>query len=113
MVYNINEEPKLRVETALVNASSCRDLLSIDSLVKFQLVFKAEIMSSIFGQMKKRGCTNSTSSNLSAPRKKPGAINDVSPLQALPPPLSVETKGLVKKSSTQDLTIFTPSRRRS
>lgn len=112
MVYDIKEEPKLRVETALVNASSCRDLLSIDSLVKSHLVFEAEIMSSILDQMKKRGHTNSTSSSLSAPPKKPCAIKDVSPLQALPHHLSVETKGLVKKSSTQDLTIFTPSRSR-
>lgn len=47
MVYEIKEKPKLKIETALVNASSYIDFLSIDSLVRSHLLPEAEEMSSI------------------------------------------------------------------
>lgn len=60
MVYDMKENLKLSVETTLVNACLCKDLLSLSSLVESHLVSEAEVMSDILDKIKKRGRIDST-----------------------------------------------------
>lgn len=112
MVYEIKEKPKLKVETALVNTSSYRDFLSIDSLVRSHLLPEVEEMSSILDQIKKCSHTDCAPSSSFAPPRKSSISKGASHIRALPPP-AVETKGLVEKSSTQELVVSAPSKSRS
>lgn len=114
LVYKIKEKPKLRVETTLVNASLYRDLLSIDSLVNSRLVpATSEEMSNILDQIKKRSHTDCAPSNSSIPPKKSGATRDVSLIRVLPPPPSVETEGIIEKSSAKIPVVSAPSKSQS
>lgn len=114
MPYEIKEKVKLQVETMLVNVSSYRDMLSIDSLVNSHLVSTAsEEISNILDQIKKHGLTDCTPSSSSTSSKKPSTSKTASPIRALPSPPIGETKGLVGKSSTHDLVHYAPSRCRS
>lgn len=88
------------VETTLFNASSYRDMLSIDNQVNSHLVSKAEDMSSILDCIKKRGRTNCVLTSSSTPSKKPSATKGAFPSRALPLPTFGETEGLVEKSLT-------------
>lgn len=112
MVYKIKEKPKLKIETALVNASSYIDFLSIDSLVRSHLLPEAEEMSSILDQMKKCSHTDYAPNSSFALPMKLSISKGASHIQALPPP-PVETEGLVEKSSTQELAVSTPLKSRS
>lgn len=113
MVYEIKEKPKLQVKTTLVDTSSYRDLLSIDSLVRSHLIPEAEKMISILDRMKKRSHTDCAPSSSSAPPKKPSISKGASHIRALPSPPAIKTKGLVKKFSTLELSASAPSKSRS
>lgn len=82
LVYEIKGKPELRVETAVVNASSYKDLLSIDNLVNSRLVPGAsEEMSGILEQMKKCGRIDCAPSSSSAPSKKSQSSKAISPFK--------------------------------
>lgn len=101
MVYEIKDKQKLQVETTLVNATSYRDLLSIDCLINSNLISVVEDMSSILDWMKKCDRTDCAPSSSSDPPKKPSVTKVTFLIRALPiPPHSVESEGLVEKSST-------------
>lgn len=71
LIYKIKEKPELHVETALANASSYRDLLSINNLVNSHLIYgTSEDMSSILERMKKCSRTDYTPSSSIAPLKR-------------------------------------------
>lgn len=114
LVYRIKGKPELRVETAVVNASSYKDLLSIDNLVNSRLVPEAsKEMSGILDQMKKRGHIDCALSSSSAPSKKSQSSKAISPVQALHLPSSGESEDLMEKSSAYELAPSAPSRTRS
>lgn len=114
LVYEIKGKPELRVETAVVNASSYKDLLSIDNLVNSRLVPGAsEEMSGILEQMKKHGRIDCAPSSSSAPSKKSQSSKAISPVQALHLHSSGESKDLMEKSSACELAPSAPSRTRS
>ena len=88
MVSRLDDDPLLKVETALVNASTYRDLLSPTNLLGSCLVDVVSGMDNkiLSATLRKRARVSSDSSNAPSPLKK----NNVSPSNALalalPPP---------------------------
>lgn len=81
LIYKIKKKPELHVETTLANASSYRDLLSINNLVNSDIVSStSEDMSSILERMKKCSRTDYTPSSSSAPLKRSRSSKVVSPV---------------------------------
>ncbi|XP_024039578.1 uncharacterized protein LOC112098170 [Citrus clementina] len=88
LIKGLEDRPLLQVETALVNASTCQDLLSSTSLVGSGLVdIVAGIDNKILNAMsRKRGRAPSSSSNPPPPPKKTSVGPSKAPVPALPPP---------------------------
>ncbi|KAH9721958.1 protein NEN1 [Citrus sinensis] len=88
LIGGLEDRPLLQVETALLNASTCQDLLSPTSLVGSGLVDIAAGMDSkiLSAMTRKRGRASSSSSNPPPPPKKPSVGPSKTPVPALPPP---------------------------
>ncbi|XP_052295861.1 uncharacterized protein LOC127901872 [Citrus sinensis] len=88
LIGGLEDRPLLQVETALLNASTCQDLLSPTSLVGSGLVdIAAGMDNKILSVMsRKRGRAASSSSNSPPPPKKPSVGPSKAPVPALPPP---------------------------
>ncbi|XP_024047977.1 uncharacterized protein LOC112101550 [Citrus clementina] len=88
LIGGLENRPLLQVETALVNASTCQDLLSPTSLVGSGLVdITAGMDNKILSAMtKKRGRAPSSSSNPPPPLKKVSVGPSKASVPALPPP---------------------------
>ena len=88
LVSKLDDEPLLKVETALVNASNCQDLLSPTSLVESRLVdVAAGIDNKILSAMsRKRTRGSGESNNAPSPQKKSNTGHSKTPAPALPPP---------------------------
>ncbi|XP_024039206.1 uncharacterized protein LOC112097846 [Citrus clementina] len=88
LIGGLEDRPLLQVETALLNASTCQDLLSPTSLVGSGLVdIAAGMDNKILSVMsRKRGRAASSSSNPPPPPKKPSVGPSKAPVPALPPP---------------------------
>ncbi|XP_052291913.1 uncharacterized protein LOC127900751 [Citrus sinensis] len=87
LIKELEDRPLLQVETALVNASTCQDLLSSTNLVGLRLVdVAAETDNKILSAMtRKRGWAPSSSSN-PPPSKKTNVCPPKASVPALPPP---------------------------
>ncbi|XP_024046494.1 uncharacterized protein LOC112100864 [Citrus clementina] len=88
LIGGLEDRPLLQVETALVNASTCQDLLSPTNLVGSGLVDIAAGMDNkiLSAMSRKRGRAPSSSSNPPPPPKKPTVGPSKAPVPALPPP---------------------------
>ena len=88
MIGGLEDRPLLQVETALVNASTCQDLLSPANLVGSGLVDIAAGMDNkiLSAMSRKRGRAPSSSSNPPPPSKKPTVGPSKAPVPVLPPP---------------------------
>ncbi|XP_024034804.1 uncharacterized protein LOC102627882 [Citrus sinensis] len=88
LVKDLEDRPLLQVETALLNASTCQDLLSPTNLVGSRLVDIATGMDNkiLSALSRKRGRAPSSSSNPPPPPKKPSVGPSKAPVPALPPP---------------------------
>ncbi|XP_024039523.1 uncharacterized protein LOC112098134 [Citrus clementina] len=88
LIGGLEDRPLLQVETALLNASTCQDLLSPTNLVGSGLVDIAAGMDNkiLSAMSRKRGRAPSSSSNLPPPPKKPSVGPSKAPVPALPPP---------------------------
>ncbi|GAY64497.1 hypothetical protein CUMW_234040 [Citrus unshiu] len=88
LVKDLENRPLLQVETALLNASTCQDLLSPTNLVGSGLVDIAAGMDNkiLSAMSRKRGRAPSSSSNPPPPPKKPSVGPFKAPVPALPPP---------------------------
>ncbi|XP_015382140.2 uncharacterized protein LOC107175245 [Citrus sinensis] len=103
LVKDLEDRPLLQVETALVNASTCQDLLSPTNLVGSSLVdITAGMDNKILSAMsRKRGRAPSSSSNPPPPPKKVSVGPSKASVPVLPPPppcKSVEEKTTNKSS---------------
>lgn len=87
MVKDLEDRPLLQVETALVNASTCQDLLSPTNLVGSGLVDIATGMDNkiLSAMSRKRGRAPSSSSNPPPPKKTSVGPSNA-PVPTLPPP---------------------------
>ncbi|XP_024041936.1 uncharacterized protein LOC107174313 [Citrus sinensis] len=88
LVKDLEDRPLLHVETALLNTSTCQDLLSPTSLVGSGLVDIAAGMDNkiLSAMSRKRGRAPSSSSNPPSLPKKPSVGPSKAPVPALPPP---------------------------
>ncbi|XP_052297289.1 uncharacterized protein LOC107178889 [Citrus sinensis] len=88
LVKDLEDRPLLQVKTALVNASTCQDLLSPTNLVSSGLVdIAAGMDNKILNAMsRKRGRAPSSSSNPPPPPKKTNVGPSKAHVPALPPP---------------------------
>ncbi|XP_024042901.1 uncharacterized protein LOC112099696 [Citrus clementina] len=88
LVKDLEDQPLLQVETALVNASICQDLLSPTNLVGSGLVDIAAGMDNKILSAMSRKCARapSSSSNPPPPPKKTSVSPSKAPAPALPPP---------------------------
>ncbi|XP_052297147.1 uncharacterized protein LOC127902323 [Citrus sinensis] len=88
LIGGLEDRPLLQVETALLNASTCQDLLSPTSLVGSGLVDIAVGMDNkiLSAMSRKRGRGPSSSSNPPPPPKKPSVGPSKALVPALPPP---------------------------
>lgn len=95
MVYNIKNESLLKVEIALVNTYSCKDLLSLTSLVESHLVdIAAKMDNKILSAMaRKRVQDTGDSTNAPTPKKRDNVGLTKISTPALPPPLIWKNKG--------------------
>ncbi|XP_052291839.1 uncharacterized protein LOC107174877 [Citrus sinensis] len=88
LIKGLEDRPLLQVETVLVNASTCQDLLSPTNLVGSGLVDIAAGMDNkiLSALSRKRGRAPSSSSNPPPPPKKVSAGPSKASVPALPPP---------------------------
>ncbi|KAH9726293.1 hypothetical protein KPL70_008213 [Citrus sinensis] len=88
LIKELEDRPLLQVETALVNASTCQDLLSSTNLVRSRLVDVAAGMDNeiLSAMTRKRGRAPSSSSNPPPPSKKTNVGPPKASVPALPPP---------------------------
>ncbi|XP_052297040.1 uncharacterized protein LOC127902242 [Citrus sinensis] len=88
LIGGLEDRPLLQVENALVNASTCQDLLSPTNLVGSGLVDIAAGMDNkiLSAMSRKRGRAPSSSSNPPPPPKKPTVGPSKAPVPVLPPP---------------------------
>ncbi|XP_015386967.1 uncharacterized protein LOC107177552 [Citrus sinensis] len=88
LIEGIEDRPLLQVETALVNASTCQDLMSPTNLVGLGLVDIAVGMDNkiLSAMSRKRGRALSSSSNPPPPLKKTSVGPSKTLVPALPPP---------------------------
>ncbi|XP_052299236.1 uncharacterized protein LOC107177425 [Citrus sinensis] len=88
LIGGLEDRPLLQVETALLNASTCQDLLSPISLVGSGLVDIAAGMDNkiLSAMTRKRGRASGSSSNPPPPPKKTSVGPSKAPVPALPPP---------------------------
>ncbi|XP_052288542.1 uncharacterized protein LOC127899244 [Citrus sinensis] len=88
LIGGLEDRPLLQVETTLLNASTCQDLLSPTSLVGSGLVdIVAGMDNKILSAMtRKRGRASGSSSNPPPPPKKTSVGPSKAPVPALPPP---------------------------
>ena len=88
LIEGLEDRPLLQVETALVNASTCQDLLSPTNLVSSGLVdITAGMDNKILNAMsRKHGRAPSSSSNPPPPPKKTSVGHSKAPVPALLPP---------------------------
>ncbi|XP_024033595.1 uncharacterized protein LOC112095715 [Citrus clementina] len=95
LIGGLEDRPLLQVETALLNASTCQDLLSPTSLVGSGLVDIATGMDNkiLSAMSRKRGRGPSSSSNPPPPPKKPSVGPSKALVPALPPPPSRKSGG--------------------
>ncbi|XP_052297251.1 uncharacterized protein LOC127902384 [Citrus sinensis] len=104
LIGGLEDRPLLQMETALLNASTCQDLLSSTNLVGSGLVDIAVGMDSkiLSAMTRKRGRTSSSSSNPPPPPPKKSSVGpSKAPVPALPPPPPRKSGGekVVEKSS--------------
>ncbi|XP_024044450.1 uncharacterized protein LOC127901207 [Citrus sinensis] len=94
-IKDLEDRPLLQVETVLVNASTCQDLLSLTNLVGSGLVDIAAGMDNkiLSAMSRKRGRVPSSSSNLPPPPKKASAGSSKALVPTLPPPPHVRVVG--------------------
>ncbi|XP_024036207.1 uncharacterized protein LOC112096765 [Citrus clementina] len=88
LIGGLGDRPLLQVETALVNASTCQDLLSPTNLVGSGLVDIAAGMDNkiLSAMSRKRGRARSSFSNPPPPSKKTSVGHSKALVPALPPP---------------------------
>ncbi|KAH9715423.1 Receptor-like protein 1 [Citrus sinensis] len=88
LIEGLEDRPLLQVETALVNASTCQDLLSPTNLVDSGLVDIAAGMDNkiLSAMSRKRGRAPSSSSNPPPPPKKTSVGPSKALVPTLPPP---------------------------
>ena len=88
MIEGLEDRPLLQVETALVNASTCQDLLSPINLVGSRLVDIAAGMDNkiLSAMSRNRGRAPSSSSNPLPPPKKVSVGPSKASVLTLPPP---------------------------
>ncbi|XP_024034554.1 uncharacterized protein LOC112096088 [Citrus clementina] len=103
LVKDLEDRPLLQVETTLVNASTCQDLLSLINLVGSGLMdIVAWMDNNILSAMsRKRGRAPSSSSNPPPPPKKVSVSPSKASVPALPPPPPSKSVGekTIDKSS--------------
>ncbi|XP_052297125.1 uncharacterized protein LOC107176118 [Citrus sinensis] len=87
LISKLNEDPLLKVETALVNASHCQDLLSPTNLLGSGLVDVVVGMDNKIFSVMSRKCAwgSGDSSSAPAPQKKSNINTFKAPIHALPP----------------------------
>ncbi|XP_052289726.1 uncharacterized protein LOC127899757 [Citrus sinensis] len=107
LIGGLEDRPLLQVETALLNASTCQDLLSSTNLVGSGLVDIAVGMDSkiLSAMTRKRGQTSSSSSNPPPPHPKKSSVGpSKAPVPALPPPPPRKSGGeKVAEKSSEDI----------
>ncbi|XP_024046525.1 uncharacterized protein LOC107175622 [Citrus sinensis] len=88
LIEGLEDRPLLQVETALVNATTCQDLMSPTNLVGSGLVDIAPGMDNkiLSAMSRKRGRASSSSSNPPPPPKKTNVGPSKAHVPALPPP---------------------------
>ncbi|XP_015382181.2 uncharacterized protein LOC107175279 [Citrus sinensis] len=88
LIKGLEDRPLLQVETTLVNASTCQDLMSSTVLVGSGLVDIATGMDNkiLSALSRKRGRAPSSSNNSPPPPKKSSVGPSKAPVPALPPP---------------------------
>ena len=88
LIKELEDRPLLQVKTALVNASTCQDLMSPTKLVGLRLVDVAARMDNkiLSAMTRKRGWAPSSSSNPPPPPKKTNASPPKASVRTLPPP---------------------------
>ncbi|XP_052291844.1 uncharacterized protein LOC107177265 [Citrus sinensis] len=88
LIGGLEDRPLLQVETALLNASTCQDLLSPTNQVGSGLVDIAVRMDNkiLSAMSRKRGRVSGSSSNPPPPPKKTSVGPSKAPVPALPPP---------------------------
>ncbi|XP_024036986.1 uncharacterized protein LOC112096966 [Citrus clementina] len=113
LIKELEDRPLLQVETALVNASTCQDLLSPTNLVGLGLVdITAGMDNKILSAMtRKHGRVPSNSSNPLPPPKKTSVGPSKAPVPTLPPPLPCKSGG--EKASDKSPEVSTHSEGRS
>lgn len=88
MIYNIKEELLLKVQTALANACTCKDLLTSTSLVESHLIDVATGMDNkILGAMARKHAHGS-GDFAPTPQKKSNVTPTSAPPPTLPPSLA-------------------------
>ncbi|KAK9200489.1 hypothetical protein WN944_015687 [Citrus x changshan-huyou] len=113
LINNLDDRPFLQGETALVNASTCQDLLSSTNLVGSRLVDVAVGMDTkiLSAMTRKCGRVPSSSSNPSPPLKKANIGPSKASVPALPPPPPRKNGG--EKASNKSPEVSIHSRDRS
>lgn len=88
MVSRVDDDPLLNVETALVNACTCQDLLSPTNLIGSRLVDIAAGMDNKILSTMSRKCARVScdSSSVSSPQKKSNVGPSKAHVPTLPPP---------------------------
>ncbi|XP_015386524.2 uncharacterized protein LOC107177349 [Citrus sinensis] len=104
LIGGLEDRPLLQVETALLNASTCQDLMSSTNLVGSGLVDIAVGMDSkiLSAMTKKRGRTSSSSSNPPPPPPKKSSVGPSKahvPALLPPPPRKSGGEKVTEKSS--------------
>ena len=109
MIEGLEDRPLLQVETALVNASTCQDLLSPTNLVSSRLVDIAAGMDNMIlsTMSRKRGRAPSSSNNSPPPPKKVSVGPSKASIPLLPPPLPRKNVG--EKSTDKSSEVSTRS----
>ena len=113
MIKNLDDRPLLQVKTALVNASTCQDLMSSTNLVGLRLVDVAVKLDNkiLSAMIRKRGRVSGSSSNPLLPLKKTNVGPSKASAPALPPPPPRKNDG--EKASDKSLEVSIHSRDRS
>ena len=112
LVKDLEERPLFQVETALVNASTCQDLLLSTNLVSSGLVDVAVGMDNkIFSAMsRKRGWAPSSFSNPPPPPKKTSIGPSKALVPALPPPPPRKCSGERTSAKSPEVSIHSGDR---
>ncbi|KAH9670463.1 Endonuclease [Citrus sinensis] len=113
LIKELDDRPLLQVETALVNASTCQDLLSLTNLVGSRLVDVAAGMDNkiLSAMTRKRGRAPSSSSNPPPPPSKKASVGpSKASVPALPPPPPRKSGGEKTTDKSSEVSIHSRDR---